>query len=106
MTHICVIKLTSIGSDNGLSSGRRQAIMWANARILLIAPLGINFNEILIQNLYILIQENAFENLVCEMSAILSGSNVFMPHVFVGPLSMYMVVLWWLFYCLAMVVCF
>ena len=27
VTHICVSKLTSIGSDNGLSPGRRQAII-------------------------------------------------------------------------------
>ena len=49
VTHICVSKLTTIGSDNGLSPGRRQAIIWANAEILLIGPLGINFNEILIK---------------------------------------------------------
>ena len=48
VTHICVSKLTIIGSDNGLSPGRRQAIIWTNAEILLIGPLGINFNEILI----------------------------------------------------------
>ena len=36
VTHICVSKLTSIGSDNGLPPGRRQAIIWTNARILLI----------------------------------------------------------------------
>ena len=47
-THICVGKLTIIGSDNGLSPGRRQAIIWTNAGILLIGPLGTNFNEILI----------------------------------------------------------
>ena len=46
MTHICVSKLTNIGSDNGLSPGRRQAIIWINARILLIRPLGTNFSEI------------------------------------------------------------
>ena len=42
VTHICVSKQTSIGSDNGLSPGRRQAIIWANAGILLIGPLGTN----------------------------------------------------------------
>ena len=45
MTHICVSKLTIIGSDNGLSPGRHQAIIWTNAGILLIGPLGTNFNE-------------------------------------------------------------
>ena len=34
--HICIGKLTIIGSDNGLSPGRRQAIIWTNAGILLI----------------------------------------------------------------------
>ena len=48
VTHICVSKLTIIGSDNGLSPGRRQTIIWTNAGILLIGPLGTNFSEILI----------------------------------------------------------
>ena len=49
MTHICVGKLTIIGSDNGLSPGQRQAIIWTNAAILLIEPLGTNFGEMLIE---------------------------------------------------------
>ena len=49
VTHICVGKLTNIGADNGLSPGRRQAIIWTNAGILLIGPLGKNFSEILIK---------------------------------------------------------
>ena len=40
--HICVSNLTSICSDNGLSPGRHQAIIWTNAGILLIRPLGTN----------------------------------------------------------------
>ena len=41
-----------IGSDNGLSPIRRQAIIWTNAELLSIGPLGTNFGEILprIQN--------------------------------------------------------
>ena len=35
VTHICVSDLTIIGSDSGLSPGRRQAIIRTNARILL-----------------------------------------------------------------------
>ena len=46
---ICVSKLTTIGSDYGLSPGRCQAIIWANAGILLIGPLGTNFSGILIE---------------------------------------------------------
>ena len=49
VTHICVSKLTIIGSDNGLSPRRRQAIIWTNAAMLLIGPLGTNFSEILIE---------------------------------------------------------
>ena len=49
MTHICVGNLTIIGSDNGLAPGRRQAIIWTNAGILLIGPLGANFSEIVIK---------------------------------------------------------
>ena len=49
MTHICVGNLTIIVSDNGLSPYRRQAIIWTNAGILLIGPLGTNFSEILLE---------------------------------------------------------
>ena len=49
VTHICVGKLTIIGSDNGLSPGRRQAIIWTSAGILLIGPLWTNFSEIFIR---------------------------------------------------------
>ena len=48
VTHICVGKLTIIGSDNDLSPGRRQAIIWTNAGILFIEPLGTNVSEIFI----------------------------------------------------------
>ena len=47
--HLCVGKLTIIGSNNGLSPGRRQAIIWPNAGMFLIGPLWTNFNEILIE---------------------------------------------------------
>ena len=49
VTHICVNKLTIIGSNNGLSLGRRQAIIWTNDETLLIGPLETNFSEILIE---------------------------------------------------------
>ena len=48
-TYICISKLTIIGSDNGLSPDRRQAIIWTNAGLLLIGPLRTNFSEILIE---------------------------------------------------------
>ena len=42
LTHICVSNLAIIGSDNGLSSDRHQAIILTNAGILLIGPLETN----------------------------------------------------------------
>ena len=47
LTHICIGTKNNIGSDNGLSPGRRQVIIWTNAGILLIGPLGTNFSGIL-----------------------------------------------------------
>ena len=49
LNHICVTKLTTIGSDNSLSPGRRQAIIWTSAGILLIWHQGTNLNEMLIK---------------------------------------------------------
>ena len=39
-----------IGSDNGLSLDRLQAIIRTNAGMVLIGPLETNFSEILIKN--------------------------------------------------------
>ena len=66
VTHICVSKLSIIGRDNGLSPGRRQAIIWTNDGILLIGPLGTNFSEILIEIQIFSLKENTFENVLCE----------------------------------------
>ena len=63
-THICVGKLTTIGSDNGLSPGRRQAIIWTIAGILLIGPLGTNFNDILFE-----IRKFSFTKMHLKMSS-------------------------------------
>ena len=64
VTHICVSKQTSIGSDNGLSPGWRQAIIWTNARILLIGPLGTNLREISIE-----IHKLSFKKMHLKMSS-------------------------------------
>ena len=64
VTHICVSKLTIIGSDNGLSPGRRQAIIWTNAGLLLIRPLVINFSEIFIK-----VHQFLFEKISLKMSS-------------------------------------
>ena len=44
-----VSNLTITGSDNGLSPGRWQDIIWTNAGILLIGPFGTNISEIEIE---------------------------------------------------------
>ena len=72
VTHICVGNLTIIGPDNGLSPGRRQAIIWTNAGILLIGPWGTNFSEILNGIQTFSFKKMHFENVVCEMTSILS----------------------------------
>ena len=45
VTHICIGKLIIIGSDNGLSPDRRQAIIWTNAGLLSIGPLRTHFSD-------------------------------------------------------------
>ena len=64
VTHICVGNLTIIGPDDGLSPGRRQAIIWTNAGILLIGPWGTNFSEILFG-----IQTFSFKKIHLKMSS-------------------------------------
>ena len=64
MTHICVSKIIIIGSDNGLSPDRRQAIIWTNDGMLLIGPWGTNFNEISIG-----IQTFSFKKMHVKMSS-------------------------------------
>ena len=49
VTHICMSKLTIIGSDNGLLPGLRQAIIWTNVGTSSIGPLGTQFSAILIE---------------------------------------------------------
>ena len=64
VTHLCVGKLTIIGSDNGLSPGRCQAIILTIAGILLIEPLGTNFSEIIIR-----IQTFSFKKMHLKMAS-------------------------------------
>ena len=70
VTNMYVSKLTIIDSDNGLSPGRRQAIIWTNAGILLTGSLTTNFSEILIK-IYTFSSKNIFENIVWNMAAML-----------------------------------
>ena len=67
VAHVCVRKLTIIGLDDGLSLRRRQAIIWNNAGILLIVPLGTNLSGVL-SEIHIFSLKKAFENSACILS--------------------------------------
>ena len=71
MTHIWVGNPT-IGSDNGLSPGRHQTIIWNQCwnNVNWTRRNKAQWNFAHNSNIYI--QENVFENVVCEMAAILS----------------------------------
>ena len=75
MKHICVSKLRIIGSDNGLSPGRRQAIIWTNAGIIinwaLKNKLRWNINRNLYFKIYII-----FQNVVWKLRPFCLGLNV------------------------------
>ena len=66
LTHICVGNLTITGSDDGLNQCS-NIINWTIKNTF-----QWNFSR----SSYIFIQENAFECVVCEMSAICLGLNV------------------------------
>ena len=76
MTHIYVSKLTIIASDNGLSPGPRQAIIWTNAGILLIGPLRTNFNEMLIAILTSSLKKMRLKALSAKWQPFCPGLNV------------------------------
>ena len=100
VTNICVSILTTIASNNGLSHGRRQAIIWTNAVIVNWTD-GNRLQWNINRNPFMFIQENTFEYVVWKMASILSplqcvntSSGVFMgntyQHVF------YIYILWFL----------
>ena len=62
--HKCVSKLTIIGSDNGLSPGRCQAIIWTNTGIFLIGPL-----ETIISEIFIAIHTFSFKKMHLKISS-------------------------------------
>ena len=69
MTHICVSKPTTIGSDNGLSPGRRHYLNQYWNIVNLTTGNKPKWN--LKQNSYIFTEENAFENVVWKMASML-----------------------------------
>ena len=79
VTHICINKLTIIGSDNGLSPGWCQAIIWTNAGILLIGPLRTNFSETLIK-IYTFSLKKMHVKMSSERASILSPPQCVIGH--------------------------
>ena len=77
-------KLTIIGSDNGLSPDRRQAIIWTNAGILLIGTLGTNLNEILFEIRIFSFKKMGFNVLSGKWRPLCFGLNVLMARVLVS----------------------
>ena len=65
------VNLATTGSDNWLSHVRRQVITWTSTDFFLNWTLWIKLQWNLIQNTRLFNHENAFENVVCEMLAIL-----------------------------------
>ena len=87
VTYICVSNLTTIGSDNGLSPERCQAIIWTSAWILSIGTLGTNFSEILRE-----IRTSSFKKIYLKTSSAKwrpfgLGLNVKMGHGMMVPVS-------------------
>ena len=76
MTPIGVSGLNTIGSDNGLSPERRQAIIWASAGILWSGSLGPNFSGILLDIYIFFIHENASETSSAKWRPFCIGLNV------------------------------
>ena len=76
MAHACVSNLTIIGSDNGLSPDRHQAIIWTNAGIFLIGLSWTNFSRIFIKSQIFSFKENHLEMLSGKWRTFCPGLNV------------------------------
>ena len=83
VTHICVVNLTVIGSDNGLWPGRPSHYLnqcWNTVNWALRNHLQWIGNR----NSYIIIKENAFQNAVWKIAAILSRDQcVYLMQLFI-----------------------
>ena len=85
VTHICVFKLTIIGSDNGLLPGRLVA--WTNAGILLIGPLGTNLSEILIEILTFSFKKMRLKVSSAKWRPLCLGLNVLIRNIANGEIN-------------------
>ena len=80
--HIYIVSKQHLKLSIVSGNSRRQAIIWPNARIWII---GKKYRWNLKRKSYILNTENAFENVVCQMAAILTwpqcvNSNIRVIH--------------------------
>ena len=82
VTHICVGINTNIGSDNGLSPGRRQAIIWTNAELLLIGPPGTNVSGILSEIHTFSFKKMHFKTSSAKWRPSCLGLNVLRHHIY------------------------
>ena len=81
VTHLCVGNLIIIGSDNGLSPSRRKAIIWTNAGILWIEPLGTNFSDIFIEILTFSFKKMRLKVSSAKWRPFCLGLNVLKTHI-------------------------
>ena len=88
MTHICVGYPTIIGSQDDLSPDLRQTIIWTNAVMLLITPVGTNFSEILSEIQTFSFNKMYFKKSFVKWRPYCLGLNVWsMIHIPQRPLS-------------------
>ena len=81
MTYICISKITTIGTDVGLSPGLHQTIIWTNAGIL-IGPLGTNFSETVISTHTFSSKKMHLKNAVYKMASISSRTQCVKANIF------------------------
>ena len=80
VTHICVSKLTIIGSDNGLRLTGAKPLYKPMLDYLLIGPSGTNFSEILIGILTFSFKKMCLKVSSAERRPFCVGLNVLMLH--------------------------
>ena len=85
---MCLGNLTLTGSDNGLSPSRRQAIIWTNARILLIWTLGTKFSEILIKILRVSLKKMRLKGSSAKWQPFCLSLSVLRLHLFRNEISL------------------
>ena len=93
------VNYTIIGSDNGLSPGWHQAIIWTNAGILFIEPLGTNFSEILIEihtfsfkKMHLQVSSRKWRPFCLNRNVLKINANILGTRAFAGQTMIHMVI--------------